>query len=286
MIKRKEKKNMTILKIIICLLIFITILISYACFIGTKGLFVKEYTIEANIPSNFDGLKIVHISDIHYGRTTKEKELKKLVEKVNLLNPDIIVLTGDILDKNLEVEDSKEMLTKYLKEMNAKIGKYAINGNHDLKYDYWKDIIADSDFKNLNNTFEPIYYDGYDSIVLAGLSSYFDTQNTEEKLKDYHNFISQNEIKYKILLLHEPDTIDEINEDFDLILAGHSHNGQVRLPLIGAIILPKGSKRYYDEYYEVKNAKLYISSGVGTSGLPIRLLDHPSINFYRINTKK
>ncbi len=286
MIKRKEKKNMTILKIIICLLIFVTILILYARFIGTKGLFVKEYTIEDNIPSNFDGLKIVHISDIHYGRTTKENELKKLVEKVNILNPDIIVITGDILDKNLEIEDSKEILTKYLKEMNAKIGKYAISGNHDLKYDYWKDIITDSDFKNLNNTFETIYYDGYDSIVLAGLSSYFDKQNTEEKLKDYHNFISQNEVKYKILLLHEPDTIDEINEDFDLILAGHSHNGQVRFPLIGAIILPKGSKRYYDEYYELKNAKLYISSGVGTSGLPIRLLDHPSINFYRINTKK
>ena len=286
MIKRKEKKNMTILKIIICLLIFVTILILYARFIGTKGLFVKEYTIEDNIPSNFDGLKIVHISDIHYGRTTKENELKKLVEKVNILNPDIIVITGDILDKNLEIEDSKEILTKYLKEMNAKIGKYAISGNHDLKYDYWKDIITDSDFKNLNNTFETIYYDGYDSIVLAGLSSYFDKQNTEEKLKDYHDFISQNEIKYKILLIHEPDTIDEINEDFDLILAGHSHNGQVRLPLIGAIILPKGSKRYYDEYYEVKNAKLYISSGVGTSGLPIRLLNHPSINFYRINTKK
>lgn len=286
MIKRKEKKNMTILKIIICLLIFVTILILYARFIGTKGLFVKEYTIEDNIPSNFDGLKIVHISDIHYGRTTKENELKKLVEKVNILNPDIIVITGDILDKNLEIEDSKEILTKYLKEMNAKIGKYAISGNHDLKYDYWKDIITDSDFKNLNNTFETIYYDGYDSIVLAGLSSYFDKQNTEEKLKDYHDFISQNEIKYKILLIHEPDTIDEINEDFDLILAGHSHNGQVRLPLIGAIILPKGSKRYYDEYYEVKNAKLYISSGVGTSGLPLRLLNHPSINFYRINTKK
>ena len=102
---------------------------------------------------------------------------------------------------------------------------------------------------------------------------------------DYNNFINENDIKYKILLLHEPDTIDNINNNFALILAGHSHNGQVRLPLIGATILPVGSKRYYKEHYTINNSELYISSGLGTSTLPLRFLDHPSINFYRINTK-
>ncbi len=284
MTKKKEKKN-KILTIIIILIVAFILFLLYAHFIGTKGLIVKEYKIDTSIPKSFDGLKIVHISDIHYNRTFKEKELKKLVKKVNLINPDIIVITGDVLDNDIEVPDSKEVLTKYFKKMNAKIGKYAVNGNHDLKYDYWIDIMNNSDFKVLNNTYDLIYYEESDPIIIAGMSSSFDNINIDEKLNDYNNFISENDIKYKILLLHEPDTIDNINNNFDLILAGHSHNGQVRLPLIGATILPVGSKRYYKEHYTINNSELYISSGLGTSTLPLRFLDHPSINFYRINTK-
>ena len=101
----------------------------------------------------------------------------------------------------------------------------------------------------------------------------------------YKKYIAENDVKYKILLLHEPDTIDNLSERFDLILAGHSHNGQVRLPLIGAVILPDGAKRYYEEHYTINNTELFISSGLGTSSLPLRFMNHPSINFYRINKK-
>lgn len=284
MIKRKESKK-SILKIIIMFLIIFILFLLYAYFIGTKGLIVKEYKINASIPDSFDGLKIVHLSDIHYNRTIKEKELKKIVKQVNLINPDIIVITGDILDNDIDATDSKEILIKYLKEMNAKIGKYAVNGNHDLRYDYWNDLMESANFKILNNTYDLVYYEENEPIVIAGMSSYFDDIDVNEKLKDYYNFISENDVKYKILLLHEPDTIDNINNNFDLILAGHSHNGQVRLPLIGAVVLPNGSKRYYKEHYTINNSELYISSGLGTSTLPLRFLDHPSINFYRINTK-
>ena len=69
----------------------------------------------------------------------------------------------------------------------------------------------------------------------------------------------------------------------NLILAGHSHNGQVRLPFIGAIYTPIGAKKYYDNYYNVSGTKLYISSGIGVSTTNYRLWNHPSINFYRIN---
>lgn len=280
---KKIKNNIIIYIIIIIFIIIVFIL--YARFIGTKGLIVKEYSIKANIPESFDGLKIVHISDIHYDRTIKEKELKNLVKKVNLINPDIIVITGDIFDREIFNDNAKDILTKYFKEMNAKIGKYAINGNHDLNHKEFNDVLKNSDFKNLNNTYELIYYKDYDPIVITGLSSSFDKKNVNEKLLEYKKFISENDIKYKILLLHEPDTIDDIDENFDLILAGHSHNGQVRLPLIGAIVLPKYAKRYYKEHYTINNTELYISSGLGTSRLPLRFLNHPSINFYRINKK-
>lgn len=278
-----KKNKFNFFNLIILFICLFILFILYAYFIGTKGLIVKEYKIDASIPKSFDGLKIVHLSDIHYNRTIKEKELKKIVKKVNLINPDIIVITGDVLDNDIEAEDSKEILTKYFKEMNAKIGKFVVNGNHDLKYDYWQDIMNDSGFKVLNNTYELIYYESNDPIIIAGMSSSSD--NIKDKLNDYYSFIKENDIKYKILILHEPDTIDNIDNNFDLILAGHSHNGQVRLPLIGATILPDGAKRYYKEHYTINNTELYISSGLGTSTLPLRFLDHPSINFYRINTK-
>lgn len=284
MIKKKEKKHI-FLKILLVILSLIILFILYSYFIGTKGLIVKEYSISSNIPESFDGLKIVHITDIHYNRTFKEKELENLVKKINLINPDIIVLTGDLLDKKINEPNAKEVLSKYLKQMNAKLGKYAVNGNHDLKYDYYYDILEQSNFINLNNTYDLIYYNDYEPIIITGISSYFDKMEINDKLENYKNYIKDNDIKYKILLLHEPDMVENIDENFDLILAGHSHNGQVKLPLIGSIILPNGAKRYYKEHYTINNAELYISSGLGTSNLPLRFMNHPSFNFYRINKK-
>ena len=87
------------------------------------------------------------------------------------------------------------------------------------------------------------------------------------------------------MLVHEPDISDEIidNIDVDLILGGHSHNGQVRLPFVGALYTPKGAKKYYDEYYKVNDTDIYVSSGIGVSNVNMRLFNRPSINFYRIN---
>ena len=92
---------------------------------------------------------------------------------------------------------------------------------------------------------------------------------------------------YQIVLTHEPDISDKIvdNYDIDLILAGHSHNGQIRLPIIGAIYKPPGAKKYYDEHYKIDNTNLYISSGIGVSTINYRFLNKPSINFYLINKK-
>ena len=120
-------------------------------------------------------------------------------------------------------------------------------------------------------------------------NDYFNEVNKKSEKTDKDPVDGEAEIKnvdksiYEILLIHEPDFIEDVDYGkFDLVLAGHSHNGQVRLPLIGAIIKPVGAETYYDEYYSFGNTDLYVSSGIGVSRVNFRLFNRPSLNFYRI----
>lgn len=290
--EKETKKKHTLLKFILIFLFIVTAIILYSRFVATDGLKVKEYKISNELISdNFYGFKIVHISDIHYGRTVNKKELERLVHEINLLKPDIVVLTGDLIDKDTEMnDDMKKEISDILSKIKVIIGSYAIDGNHDKHFSEWNDIIENSGFKNINNSYELIYNESYTPILLAGISSNNEDNLTiEEKYTPIEEYInSDDNLKnvYKILLMHEPDFIDNINySHFNLILAGHTHNGQVRLPIIGATILPPNGKKYYDEYYKLNNTDLYISSGLGTSNISFRLFNKPSINFYRLSNK-
>ena len=277
--------------VITCVIILIISgLLLYSRFIATSGLNVKEYkVINDKIIDEYHGLKIVHLSDIHFGSTITENDLDHLVNKLNELNPDIVVITGDIIDERISYD--KNILIDYLKKIQSKLGKFAISGNHDLPLDDFNSIVEESGFTNLDNTYELIYANSNKPIIISGISSnYSDSSNIDTKTAKFDNYIANltDDIKpiYSILLIHEPDFIDSLNIDnYDLILAGHSHGGQVKLPLIKKLYTPYGAKKYYDEYYKVNQTDLYISSGLGTSKLKFRLFNRPSINFYRITNK-
>ncbi len=275
-----------ILKWILIIFIMIILTIFYARFIGTMGLITKEYTImDSNIPKDFDGLKIVHFSDLHYNRAIDIKKVKSIIEEINLINPDIVVFTGDLIDKDAKLNNNDYTeLSKLLENINSKYGKYAILGNHD--YQKEKDeiikIYNNSDFKYLDNSNDIIYSKNNQKIFIGGINTVTHHQDDLNKAMTINN---EEDADYKIILVHEPDITDDIVKDYqvNLILAGHSHNGQVRLPIIGAIYTPPYAKKYYDNYYNVDGTNLYISSGIGVSTVNYRLFNHPSINFYRIN---
>lgn len=274
-------------KIVLIIIISFSIFTIYSRYIGTNGLETNEYAIvDSKIPNSFYGIKIVQLSDIHYKTTTTKKELEKIVDEINLLKPDIVILTGDLFDKNIKYTNKDyRNLIEILNNINYTIGKYAIKGDNDLNIKNWETIINDSNFINLNDTYELIYYNSLDPILLVGISS----NNKKNHIKDGINSIN-NQVKekynYSILTLHEPDYIDDIDySKFDLILAGHSLNGQIKLPFIGGIIRPTGAKKYYDEYYELGNTKLYVSSGIGTNSFKFRYNNKPSFNLYRLRNK-
>lgn len=294
----KKKKNKIVLedenkehKINIKLLILILIIIGVICFfwaryISTNGLVVKEYPIKTtDLATSFDGFKIVQFSDLHYGSTAKLKELKKVVKEINNLKPDIIVFTGDLIDQDITLTDKEvqEVITE-LNKLEPKIETLAVIGNHDYDHDYWNKIIPKLNWKVLDNTYEYVYKSKDELLVFVGLDDYL------EGKPDYDNAFSflneQTNKVYTIVLMHEPDQVDEIiNYEFDLVLSGHSHLGQVRFPLVGALYTPEGSKKYYDEHYKVGNAHMYINGGIGTSLLDLRFFNKPSINLYRFYTQ-
>ena len=271
-------------KIIVIIVIVIFLFFMYMRFIETSGLKVKEYKITNSNLFDYHGLKIVHFSDIHYKTTFNYKDLEKVVEKINYINPDIVVFTGDIFDRKIKYSDNDiKNLIKLFSKINASYKKYAIIGDNDTKENYLK-VINNSNFIDLSDKYELIFNKSENPILIAGLST--GTSNVSQKLLNVNEYILSDKAKhvYSILLMHEPDNIASIN-DFDLVLAGHSLNGQIKIPFVGGIRKMNGAKNYYDEHYKIRNMDLYISGGLGTNKVNLRLANKPSINFYRLTQK-
>lgn len=276
-----------IIRFLLILLLIILLLVIYARYEGTNGLITKEYKIEtADISNSFDGIKIVHFSDLHYKRIINKDRTKEIVDEINLINPDIVIFTGDLIDKDFDVSDEDiEDLTLLLNNINSKYGKYAIIGNHDYVRDddILNDIYNNSSFVLLKNSYDIIYGDNNDKLFIGGVDTYSYDKADIDKTMEY--FEDNEDIDYKIILVHEPDYIDTITSKYNvnLVLSGHSHNGQINIPFIKEMFLPYGSNKYYENYYIVNDTPLYVSSGIGESRINFRLFNRPSINFYRIN---
>lgn len=272
--KQKNKKR----NLFIYILFFLALLFLYGYYIEPNNLIIKEYKIEnKDIPDSFDGLKIIHFSDVHYGSTVNAKYLKEIVELINKQDPDIVIFTGDFLDKRFNLTDKEiESAKNELNKIESTLGNFAVSGNHDMVYPEDFKTIFSENFTLLENEEKLLYYKESTPISLVGFTDALETKVNYEILEKENTY-------FRFILAHEPDEYDKIkNYDFDILLSGHSHNGQVRLPFIGAIYTPTGSKKYYENYYKLDNREIFISNGIGTSGIDVRFLSTPSINLYRI----
>lgn len=278
--KSKEKGNIFI-KILMFVIIFLFCIFIYSKYIGTTGLIIKEYSyINSKLPGSFQGFKIVHFSDLHYGSTINFEELQEIVKKINELNPDIIVFTGDLINKNYKtnLEDKDKIITT-LNKLDPKIKMYSVKGEEDNNDDYTS-IITQTNFIEMDNHNTLIYYNDSTPIKIVGLDSSLSNNINIQKA-----FTDSVDEYFTILLAHEPDTLTKLKDyRIDLMLSGHSHNGQIRLPFIGSIYKIDGAKTYYDHLYKIDDTTLYISGGLGTSKFGLRLFNKPSINFYRFYT--
>lgn len=274
------KKPRILLKIIIGIILLISIFFLYAFKVEPKLLKVTEYAlVNEKLPESFNGLKIVQFSDIHFGVSTGEKEMNQVIEKINYLKPDILVFTGDLFDDSINLTDTNiEYLTNTLSKLNANIIKLAVKGDEDyLDENSFTNIFTKANFKILESENLPIYYESDTPIYISGISSI-----TKNKYDLTNAFKKENTNNLQIFLVHEPVIFDEVQNEADIVLAGHSLGGLIRLPFVHEIYSQANTGNYQKGIYNQKNSTLIVNGGIGTQKINARFNNIPEINLYRL----
>lgn len=262
-----QKKLKKISKVTSIILIIILSTLCYGMFIGAKVTLVHEYKVTNTlIPSKFHGIKIVHISDLLFN-SLNYQDLKKLKTKINELDADILVFTGDIKKKDYTLsKENIKLLEDFFGELHANLEKYAVIG--DCDDDSFSVIMENSHFKVLQNKAELFYYQETTPIQIVGIDS--NSLEIDTIDNDY----------YSICLLHNPDKIEDVLKkvNCNLALAGDTLLGEIKVPFTKGIF----THHIHDKnYYKIKDTELYISNGLGNT-INMRLFNHPSINLYRL----
>lgn len=263
--RKKYIKSAIVLLIVITLLLF--------CNFQNKHLETTHYTYEAEqLGVDLDGYRIVQISDLHNAKFGKNNQ--KLVDRIRECAPDMIVLTGDLVDSN---HTNVDRAVQFVNEIVKICPVYYVTGNHE----YWLDT---SEYENLmdgvasagviildNQVVEISRWDA--KFRLVGLDDKSLADGTLEALLS-------DEKELTVVLAHEPQYLARYaGTGVDLVLSGHAHGGQFRLPFVGGIVAP--DQGFLPEYtageYYMNGTEMIVSRGLGNSVIPVRLFNYPEI---------
>ena len=236
---------------------------------------------DSRLPQDMDGIRVVFISDIHVGPSYSPADVEKLCKKIDSINPDLTLFGGDLLQygNSLPTLDS-ERIARAFATMKPRLGKFAIYGNHDIQSDKMRQtaqtILSDGGFTILDNTaveLQPGFFiAGTEPWPMPG-SYTLPRHSSANKVA----WTTDNDA-FSLLLAHEPAQFIEGSAfPFALTLSGHTHGGQVVLPFIGSIVLPNGSHVFKAGFYELNGRKMFVSRGIGTSIIRVRLFVPPEI---------
>ncbi len=246
----------------------------------TYSLDLKKIHLTFDKPLPSQGFKICQISDIHGGSLLNANMAKKAVKMINQINPDICVITGDFVNFN---PSELNIVFDEFKQIKSNYGNYAIFGNHDHymsdeEHEQLKSIIKNMGFELLINENRTIDVNGA-KLQLAGI----DDLSFHNKFGDVNIALTGlDPLLPTVLLAHDPSIWDkeiiETNQPIDLMLSGHTHGGQISIGLgIGNISPAKYVYKYYLGLYSKANKYLYVNSGFGTTGPPLRIGVPPEI---------
>lgn len=274
-----KKKKCIILSVVVVILIALVIWIAW----GNTALELNTYTVTSSrLPKNFDGYRIAHVSDLHNAEMGKDNE--KLLSMLREADPDMIAITGDLIDsRNTNVEIALQFAQEAMKIAPC----YYVSGNHEARVNEYEELktgLISAGVIILEDTQTEISIEGQ-TITLIGVNDpsfqtdylFGDSETVmNSKLTELHT----DGEAFTILLSHRPELFDTYAEhDVDLVLSGHAHGGQFRLPFIGGVVAP--NQGLFPEYdagiYTEGNTSMLVSCGIGNSILPFRINNRPEV---------
>ncbi|WP_291635875.1 metallophosphoesterase [Clostridium sp.] len=272
------------------ILIAIIIFLVFFSYFENNNIVVSKYNIKSSmLPKAFDNFKIVQISDLH--SKVFYKDNNTLTNKIKSQNPDIIVITGDLVDRR---RYNEENVLSFIDKIKSIAPIYYVNGNHEG----WSGKFASLEKKLkvkgvvvLRN--ESIAYEkNSEKILVLGVDDpAFNTSGSSENYKNEDIMKSEllrvnNEKYFKILLSHRPEFFDlYVNNNIDVAFTGHAHGGQVIIPFVGGILSPNQGfwPKYYKGIHRKNNTTMVISRGLGNSTFPQRIFNRPEIVTVTLN---
>ena len=252
--------------------------LSLAAYGGTHSrheIEVTERTLRIReLPDAFVGFRFVQLSDIHLEEYTEAWFLKHAVDTINQLDPELVLITGDFVSRGPASDKyawrAAGLAAEVLEGLKAP-QRYACLGNHDVA------VGADHVINPLAAHGTPMLIDSY--IPIERGSDYFwlcGSDDAGTRSPDLNLAVPDAPSAPVILMCHEPDFVDHVIRHprfpwIDAMLSGHTHGGQVRLPILGPLILPPMGKKYIEGAFQFGDMELYVNRGLGTVGLPLRL---------------
>ncbi len=281
-------KNIITIKKLIIIVLFLIIIMIF-CYWQNNSIIVTNINyVNSKIPNSFNGYKILHISDLHNKEFGKNQ--KKLISLTKELNPDIIVVTGDLIDSRRTTIDDMHIALSYMKSATDIASVYYVSGNHEERSNLYNDLkiaLEECGVINMGDTHKDIELNG-DSISLLGLAdissnSIISSEYNTSPLGFHEilgNLKTESNNKFTILLSHRPELIKLYSkENIDLVFSGHAHGGQIRLPFLGGLIAPNQGffPKYTNGIHKLNSTSLVISRGLGNSLAPQRLFNRPEV---------
>ncbi len=268
---------------------FIKILMAFGAFVGfliinQQWLQLTKYSIvEKKLPKKMDGLRIVQISDLHHARFGDKQ--RYLIRKVKEQKPDIILITGDLVDRyNYDLERSLEAVRGFVKIAPV----YFIIGNHEVAIndvDHIKTSLTELGVHVLSNSAERFMKNGA-AIQIVGIDDPLSGKSTKEMLN--HALKQADPSKFQILLAHRPEFYKEYEQSgVDLTFNGHAHGGQIRIPGLGGLIDHQFNlfPAHIDGVEQIGDMTQIISRGLGNSGATFRINNRPEIVVAELHVK-
>jgi uncharacterized protein len=261
----------------------------YGAFIERKNLIVRRVEIPlARLPEAWDGLTIAQLSDLHYQPYWSADVIRHAIEVTNSLKPDVIALTGDYVTVPFRNRSPRKLAweiepcTALLRGLSAPLGVFAVLGNHDAESrpNHISEVLASAGIRVLRNAAFPLERDGV-RVWMVGLE---DVLSGDPDVGVALKQVPASETS--IVMVHEPDYADAVSKSpVDLQLSGHSHGGQIRVPVVMPLYLPYMARKYPIGLYTVGRMKLYTNSGLGTIRVPIRLFAPPEVTLFTLRAK-